>query len=47
MQMELHHGLLGAREGFIGVAMDLRSGQGPNGGNLDYHFPPSSGSGPP
>ncbi len=28
-----------AREGFIGVAMDLRSGQGPNGGNFDYHFP--------
>lgn len=28
-----------AHEGFIGVAMDLRSGQGPNGGNFDFHFP--------
>ena len=28
-----------AREGFIGVAPDLRSGQGPNGGYFDWHYP--------
>jgi carboxymethylenebutenolidase len=28
-----------AREGFIGVAPDMRSGQGPNGGYFDWHYP--------
>jgi len=36
-----------AREGFIGVAIDLRSGQGPNGGYFDWHFPHLADGTPP
>ncbi len=36
-----------AREGFIGVAPDLRSGQGPNGGYFDWHWPHLDDGTPP